>query len=53
MKLLECTGALLRYDVPADAATPPSAILLCSDCGAVLVGRPDERHAEAMVLSAD
>jgi hypothetical protein len=52
-KLLECTGTLLRFDVPRDGDVPASAILLCSDCGALFVGPPDERHVESAVLDGD
>ena len=52
-KLLECTGTLLRYDVPATGDAPATGILLCSDCGVVIVGQPDERHLESAVIDVD
>jgi hypothetical protein len=53
-KLLECTGTLLLFAVPADGPFAASALLACSDCGALFtLGQTDERHRESAVLSVD
>lgn len=50
-----CTGTLLWFDVPADDRFEASAILLCSDCGYVIVSGSllDARHSDSQVLRAD
>ena len=52
----DCPGTLLWFDVAADARFPtPSAIAMCSDCGATFVSgsQLDDRHRDAQVVPVD
>ena len=50
-----CFGFLLWFEVPADDQFESSAIVVCSDCGALFVsgGVLDERHFDAQVYRVE
>ena len=51
-----CTGTLLWFPVPADVRfLDESAILVCSDCGYLIVSGSllDDRHHDSQVIRVD